>query len=193
MDCHRIKEFLQENFLATGYDFPAEVMEHLDGCPDCRAYYEELVSLGEKLDPISEISMTPEESMRFESELMPALEAVDPAPTSYVAEGRIFSIARLALAAAAVLVMMVVSNNPDISSGLAILQNVDELQLSQVDDEDMALLFSNGDSDFIPSLFEEESATYITNQLQPGQADNILETISPEELEWLMENLTLEI
>ncbi len=193
MDCQKVKDFIRDNFMSTGYDLPRDITGHLDECTECRAYLEEMNILGAKLDPIAEISMSPEETIDFETGLNRAIEAADAEQSTYVPENRIFSLTRMALAAAAVLIMMAVSFNSDMTNGLAVLQNMDALQLSQVDTDDMAMMFVNGDSDLLPSLVEDESAAYLTDQIKPGQADDILDAVTAEELEWLMENLTMEI
>ena len=193
MDCQKVKEFIRDNFVLSGYDLPPDISGHLDQCSECRGEWEAMNILGEKLHSLSEISMSREETANLEAGLNRALAAMDARPSSYAPEARIFSLARMALAAAAVLIMMAVSFGPDMPSGLAVLQNMDALQLSQVETDDMAMLLVNGESDMLPSLVDEESATYLTTQVKPGQVDDILETATPEELEWLMENLSMEI
>lgn len=193
MDCRQIKQFLDENFVATGFDLPDDIAGHVKDCGYCRDYYEELISLSASLDPIAEVSMTPDETAQFESGLFEAIEETEIAQPSYVPEGRVFSIARMALAAAAVLLMMVTSFNPDFPAEVAIMQNTEELQLTSVEAEDVALMFDNGDGVLIPSMLEDQSASFLTSQMQPGQAEDILDDVTAEELEWLMENLTMEI
>ena len=144
MDCRYTIEYLEENFLASGYNLPPEITEHLEECHDCRTHYEELSALSDSLSPMADLVMTPDEAVRFEGNLAEAIEAADRPLTSYVPENKIFSIARLALAAAAVLVIMVVSYGPDFSSTLALWENTDDWQLSQINTEDMALLLVAG-------------------------------------------------
>jgi hypothetical protein len=193
MDCHRIQEYLEDNFLATGYELPAGIREHLDDCGECRSFYEEMLSLGEYLSPISDIAMTADETIRFETGLMEAIEAVDRPGKTYAPEKNIITVARMALAAAAVVVMILVSYNPDKPAGLAILNNSNAWQLAQISTEDMTPLLVNGGSEILPSVVDDQSAAYLTEQIQPWEADNILETMTSEELDWLQKNLTLEI
>jgi hypothetical protein len=193
MDCHRLREYLENNFLAAGYELPAGIKEHLEACSQCRAFYEEMLSLGEYLSPISDIAMTADETIRFETVLMEAIEAAEQARKNYVPEKNIFSVARMALAAAAIVVMMLVSYNHNRPSGLAILDNSNAWQLAQISTEDMTPLLVNDDSDIFPSVVDDQSAAYLTEQIQPWEADNILETATSEELDWLQKNLTLEI
>jgi len=193
MDCSRIKEFLDENFLAGGYQLPSAIEEHIGNCPECKAAYNEMLALGETLGPLADISMTRDEAARFELGMSRVLAEIDIPGPSYVPENRIFSIARLALAAAAVLVMMAVTYNPELPSDLAILQNGDIWQTSRPETEDMARLFASDDTDLLPSPMDDQAANYLTDQIQPAQAEGILESVTAEELEWLQENLTLEI
>jgi hypothetical protein len=190
MNCARVTNFLEENFVSTGFDLPEEVQEHVDDCVRCRAYFKKLVSLGEKLEPMSDMAMTADEAARVHAGLDRALEAVKSPLSSYIPENKIFTITRLAMAAAAVLLMMMVSLNGDFPSGTGLLQDIDDFELNSFETEDLAGLF---DTDAIPSLIEGDSASYITDQIRPGQADDILETLTPEELEWLMDNLSVEI
>jgi hypothetical protein len=100
MTCLEIKDFLQENFVAAGFDLTPEIKQHFDDCEGCRSYYAEMVSLGDALEPMTDIAMTPEESVHFDIGLHLAIEKFASSQPSYVSEGRIFSIARMALAAA---------------------------------------------------------------------------------------------
>lgn len=193
MDCSRIQEYLDENFLAGGYHLSVAIEEHIGKCPECKAAYEEMLALSRTLDPLVNIAMTADEAARFESKMARAMAEIDYVKPSYAPENRFFSIARLALAAAAVLIIMAVTRDPDFSTGLAILQNADTWQSSRLETEDMALLFANGDSDLLPSPMDDQAVDYLTDQIQPAQAESILESVTAEELEWLQENLTLEI
>jgi hypothetical protein len=192
MECRQIKIYLEENFLVSGFDLSEEISAHLDECRECRNYYEELVTLGNSLIPMNEIAMVRDESKRFEENLAKALEAVDNVDPASISENRIVSLARLALAAAAVLVIMVVSYNPQFSSKIALLENTDAWQPSNVESEDMAQLIINGDTEAL-SVFSDESVVYLTETIPPRQAEVILESVTTEELEWLMENMSMEI
>jgi len=193
MDCSRTREFLDENFLAGGYHLPPEVEAHIGDCPECRAAYQEMLALGETLEPLADITMTAEETARFETGLSQAIAETGPRRLSYVPENRIFSIARLALAAAAVLVMMAVAYNPDLPTGLALFQTDDVWQPTNLETEDVALMYADGDTDLLPSPMDDQTADYLTEQLHPAQAEDLLESVTAEELEWLQQNLTLEI
>lgn len=193
MNCERVTNYLEENFVATGFDLPDDIREHIDACDRCRAYFGELVSLGDILEPMADIALTPDEVIRLNADLDRSIDAAETSRSSYTSESRIFTLTRLAMAAAAVMLIMMVSLNGEFRSGSGLLQDIEELSIGSVESENLAGLFTNGDVEALPSLVEGDSASYITGQVQPGQADEIFETLTREELEWLMENLSVEI
>jgi len=188
MTCEKIKDILQDGFTSAGWELPAEVERHLDECPDCRAYKAELSALAEPLSRVAEISMTAEETLRLESSLKAAVEAGDSYGVSQKSETLRFWLSRMGFAAAAVAVIMIVSLGPPVPDDAAIVRNLGEMQMSQTVAADAALLLVNGDKDVLPSLDNQDQAAYLTEQIQTGKADDILESATPEEVEWLMQN-----
>jgi hypothetical protein len=152
-----------------------------------------MLLVAEKLASLSVISMTPDETKKFEAGLHKEIESVDSYKSGYVPEVRIFSLARLALAAAAILIMMITSYNPDFPATPALVEGVDQWKPTGIETEDVAIMFANGESDLLTPVLDDESVSCLTRGLQPGQAEDILESVTPEELNWLLENITMEI
>lgn len=193
MTCTRIKEYIQELFVSGGFELPQEIKEHLDSCHECRAFAEDLTALSRTLAPLGDIALTAEEAARLEADLSALFSAEARKPVAVSPEGKIAAIARMALAAAAVLILMMMPWDPDFPSQVNFMPNTDDLHLTRIDEMDMASLFTDGETDLLPSIVDNQSAVYLTDQVQPGQADDILEKLTPEELEWLMENVSMEI
>jgi len=193
MDCGEVKEFLNENFLVTGISLPGDLERHIESCEDCRRYYDELVGLGNRLAPLSDISMSAAETVEFETRLENSIDNLEVTEPVLSDESRIYSILRLTLAAAAVFLITVVSFKSDFPAATAVFQDGEQWQLSRVESDDLAVFFSNGDSDLIPALVDGGSADYLTSRIPSDQAYGLLETATEEEMEWLMENFSMEI
>lgn len=187
MTCVQAKRMMDESFLAGGCHLPPEVEDHLGTCPECRAYYAQLQALGDTLAPLAGIALTPEE----EAQLWAAVEGAAGADVSQEfssGKTRLFSFTRVLVTVAAVFVLMVIFLKSDIPESPAFVFDVDDLQLTRVEIDDIAPLFVDGDSDLLPSLVDDESAGYLIQRIEPGQADDILEGITAEEIQWLTEN-----
>lgn len=177
----------------AGRELTADLREHMDACPACRAYAAELESLAELLAPLDDIALTPDEAAHLEVDLLESLPD-EPAPIPVQpSEHRIFSLTRVLFAAAAVLVMMLISTNRTETPDVAGDDGWEALQLTQLDQMDMASILFDSNIDILPSLVDQSSAAYIYDQVQPGQVDDIFEKLSAEELAWLAENFTMEI
>jgi hypothetical protein len=193
MNCKQIQDILQERFLATGVELPSEVQTHLEGCAECRSFHEELVALGSRLAPMAEITLTTEESIRLESALRKAMALTTNDAAAFHPRRKRARIIRLATSIAAVVLLVAASVTIDWSPDKAIPHPLDDLDLSGATIEDIAPLFINGESDLVPTVIDGESAFYLTQQVGPGQADDIFENVTSEELDWLMKNLSVEI
>jgi len=192
MNCKQIQEILQEHFLATGMELVPEVMAHLESCAECRSFHEELTALGCRLAPMAEISLTAEESARLESSLQEAI-ASSPHKRASVDLKRKRARIRLATSIAAVVLLAAASVTIDWSPDQVMQYPLDDLDFRGATIEDIAPLFVNGENDLLPTVFEGESAFYLTQQVGPGQVDDIFENVTSEELDWLMKNLSVEI
>ena len=188
MTCEKIKNILQDGFTSAGWELPDDIRRHLNECADCRAYQAELSALAEPLSRVADISLTTEETLRLESSLKAAIKAGDSYGASQKSETLRFWLSRVGFAAAAVAVIMIMSFGPPVPDDVAIVRNLGEMQMSQTVAADAALLLVNGDKDVLPSLVDPDQAAYLTAQIQAGKADDILESATPEEVEWLMQN-----
>lgn len=193
MRCRECKDRMREQMTVAGREFTADLREHLDACPDCRAYAAELESLGDLLAPLDDIGLTADEAARLEGDLLASLPD-EPAPIPvHPPEHRIFSLTRVLFAAAAVLLVMLISTNRTETPDVATDDGWDGLRLTQLDETDMASILFDSNVDLLPSLVDQSSAAYIYDQVQPGQVDDLFEGLSAEELSWLAENFTMEI
>jgi len=193
MRCTQVKERLIEQITAAGIQPPGNIQDHLDACDDCRVYYRELSLLSESLLPLDDISMTAEESAKLEAAVGAVIGSGGRWNTCLKPEKKMYAIVRAAAAMAAlVLIVLVVSGKQTADEAMP-MYSIDEFDLSHTSAEDMAPLFVNGDQDYLPSLVDEEKAAYLTDQVYPAEAEEILESATTEEIEWLMENYSLEI
>jgi len=193
MNCNHVKEWLTDNFTAAGVEATGEIAGHLDRCADCRAYAEELAALSAGLSPLADLSMTEMESARL-------LDAVDTAMQSVMIpdpqERRrkyIFSIVRIATAVAAMILIVTVSfRTGSIDSSYPVF-NVNDFELTGTNVQDYAPLFVDGSNDLLPSMVDQQAVTYLAEQVDPAQAEEILESATSDELNWLMKNYSMEM
>jgi hypothetical protein len=174
MKCDEAKAILDENLTATGFT------DHTKRLTDL-------------FDPLKDITLTDTESAVLEGRLHHAVDEADSLDAPYSRKNKISSITRLVFSAAAALVIMLISFNNDPPAQLAINQRFNEIQLTQLSDNEILQLLMNGDADLLPSIVDQNSASYLTDQISPGQAEDIFETATTEELEWLLSNFNLEI
>ncbi len=193
MKCFEVTEWLEENFTSERMELTSDISAHLDSCESCREFYSELVTLEEALLPLVDISLTPEESTQLSDSLESALGQEPAAIPVQPSESNIFSISRIIFAAAAVLVMVFLSSSPTQIDITVTAENYDNMQYSSLDDYDMASIITDSDEDLLPSLFDQTSAAYLASQLQPGQVDDILETLTDDDIVWLAQNYGVEI
>ena len=193
MRCFEVKDILQENITSGGIELDSELRSHLDSCAGCREFLRELEQLSEGLLPLADFRLTPAEEAGLEEMLDARLDS-EPAPIpTQPREHKIFSIARIAMAAAAVLVLVVLSSGPTRDNETAAVDDSVFIQYSMLDETDVASLIADDSEDLLPSLFDQSSAAYLASQLRPGQVDEILGTVSDEEMEWLEKNFSVEI
>lgn len=193
MKCHEAKEWLTDNFTSGRTETADEIAAHLDECADCRAYYEELLSISAALSPLEDISMTDAESARFEETLNAAIQAVALPDRQSRRKKTISSVVRVATAIAAMFLIVTVSFHTDSIDTARPVYNVDDFELTGTSVQDLAPLFVDDNGDLLPSMVDQQSAAYLTDQVDPTQAEDILESATSEEIEWLMKNYSMEI
>jgi|GEM_PF-5333961 len=185
MTCDKIKNYLREHFGLPEGNIPPEIKAHLDSCSDCRDYHNSLYQLEAQLQPLGDITMTGEESSHLQNRLATAMKENNMA----VPAKRVFAW-RLATIAVMVFVMVMVFNNRQTQTPSS-YDDLEQLSLSNVNVDQIDSLFA--DDNLLPVLLEPATATYVVAQVPPGQADNLLENVSKEELEWLASNFKMEI
>jgi hypothetical protein len=193
MNCREVKEWLMDNLTAAGLETGGEVAAHLDECADCRSFYRELAALSMKLAPLAEISLTEAESVRLEDAVDAAMQTAAISGEKGRQQRRIFPIIRIAAAVAAMILIVIVSfrnNSVDISYPIF---NIDDFELTGTSVQDLAPLFIDNGRDLLPSMIDAQSAEYLTDQVNPAQAEDILESATSEEIDWLMKNYSMEI
>jgi predicted anti-sigma-YlaC factor YlaD len=193
MNCRDIKEWLTDNFTATPLETTDEIAAHLDECPDCKAYFEGLLSLSAAIAPLADISMTDEESARLDEALNVAMQTAVVPDRQSRRKRTIFSIVRVATAIAAMFLIVTVSFHTNSVDTTWPVYNIDDFELTGTSVQDLAPLFVNDNGDLLPSMVDQQSATYLTDQIDPAQAEDILESETSEEIEWLMKNYSMEI
>lgn len=192
MNCRRVKEWLDGDITSSGIELPDEIRKHVDSCGECRAYYQELLGLREKLGGLDNITLTADESDQLIRKIETAIDHSAQSDSKRSLVRWIVTIARPALAVVAVLIITMFSTR-HLPTDLTVTQEIEEILPSRTGQENFLQLLLNGDIDYLSSLLDQSSISYITDQVKPGQVDDILNGISAEEMEWLMENLKLEI
>lgn len=193
MNCDHVKEWLTDNFTVSGIEPAGEIAAHLEQCAECRKYAESLAALSAGLSPVAELSMTETESGR----LLEAVEAIMQTaaiPNRLSRRKRnIFSVVRMATAVAAMILIVAVSFRSSSVDTSYPIYNLDDFELTGTSTQDLAPLFVNGSSDLLPSMVDQQAANYLTDQVDPAQAEDILESATSEEINWLMKNYSMEM
>jgi len=193
MKCRDIQDSLNQMFTFGGLDLSPGAQTHLETCPECREYYEDLVDLNQDLAPLTDIALTPEEAARLNTGLTAKIEKLESA-ASRSATRRIFTVlAPLSLAAAAVLALLLWSPWQHYVLQPTSTTVVGEFQFDKLKSDDILPLLTSNDADLLPALIDEKTASYITEQVKPMQADELLESLSKDEIKWLNDNLSMEI
>jgi hypothetical protein len=192
MNCRHVEKWMNDNITSSGIELPDEIRNHVDSCDKCRAYYRELLGLLEKLDGLNSIMLTADESSQLIRKIETAIDHSAQPDSKQSLIRWIATIARPALAVAAVLIITLFST-PHLPTDSTVSQEMEEVLPSRTGQENLLQLLLNGDLDYLSSLLDQSSISYITDQVKPGQVDDILNDISAEEMEWLMENLKVEI
>jgi predicted anti-sigma-YlaC factor YlaD len=189
MNCEQVKNWLTDNFTVGGMETTGEIAAHLDECADCRAYAEELAALSAELAPLTDISMTAVES----AELDAAMQTIAIPDGRIQRKKRLFSIVRIATAAAAMILIVMVSFRSNPVNSSYPIYNVDDFELTGTSVSDLAPLFVDNGGDLLPSMVDQQAVTYLTEQVDPAQAEDILESATSEEINWLMKNYSMEM
>jgi predicted anti-sigma-YlaC factor YlaD len=193
MNCDYIKEWLTDNFTVAKIDPPDEIAAHLQQCPDCRAYAESLAALSAGLAPAAEMSMTEAESGMLLDAVDAAMQSVAVPERNARRKRRIFSIVRIATAVAAMVLIVMVSFRTNSVNSSYPLYNLDDFELTGTSAQDLAPLFVDGGSDLLPSMVDQQAVTYLTDQVDPIQAEDILESATSDEINWLIKNYSMEM
>lgn len=193
MNCDHIKEWLTENFTAAGIEPTGEVAAHLEQCPECRAYAEELAALSSELAPLADISMTAFESAGLEAALDAVIQAAAIPDRRSRRKKTIFSVVRIATAVAAMFLIVTVSFHTNSVNTSYPIYNIDDFELTSTSVQDLAPLFENDNGDMLSSMVDQQTVNYLTDQVDPAQAEVILESATSDELNWLMKNYSMEM
>ncbi|MEZ5358649.1 MAG: hypothetical protein R3F48_07420 [Candidatus Zixiibacteriota bacterium] len=198
MTCTETREFLQDHFTSDGISLSEAVRGHIDSCVGCKAFYDELAGLGSTLAPLTELQLTAEEAAEMSAAISRQMTltpmAVPEIRTQRMKEGKIFSIARILLAAAAVFLMVVISSSPtqyDLKT--AVVDEYSGIQYLSVNEYDIAILLDDNANEILPSYVDQTSAAYLASQLQPGQVDYLIESLTDEDIAWIEANFAVEI
>lgn len=192
MKCREIQDNLNQMFTAGGLELSQDMHAHLEACPDCREYYQSLVTLNQALAPLSEIALTAEETARLNQSLAAAVAEADRRVPQPIIRKIFGAFAPLALAAAAVVVLLMWSPWQNYAIRSSQTMTADDLQFDNIKSDDIISL-TNGDTELLPTLVDEKTASYITEQVEPMQADEVLDKLSTDEVKWLNDNFSMEI
>jgi hypothetical protein len=91
-----------------------------------------------------------------------------------------------------ILIVMVSFRSNPVNSSYPIY-NVDDFELTGTSVSDLAPLFVDNGGDLLPSMVDQQAVTYLTEQVDPAQAEDILESATSEEINWLMKNYSMEM
>ncbi|MCP4566351.1 MAG: hypothetical protein GY841_02090 [FCB group bacterium] len=189
MNCQRVHDALDDGFTSAGIDVAADVHVHLEACAECKAYYDELTAMVELLHPLDNLELTPNESSTLMAGLEKAAERTDRKRPVYQWAAAIL---RPAMAVAMVMIIMF-SAGPNLPGLLVLDADMENLEFSQTETEEILSYMINDNVDLVPELIDPGDAAYITGQVTSAQAEDIFDDLSTEEINWLMDNFTLEI
>jgi hypothetical protein len=191
MTCHQVQDYLAENLTSDGLEMTPETKAHLDACADCAAFYREMQSLTSELAPAGEFCLSEVESARMHRGLAEKINLTR-RTEDRAARRKILALAPMALAVAAMVVLVIWQPWQKTVIGPT-LSASEELQIEHLRADDIIPMFSNSDAELLPSVVDTSTATYLTGQVKPGQADDILDSLSADELKWLEKNLAMEM
>ncbi len=192
MKCSQFRDWLNESLTVQGVKLTEAVGRHIDSCPDCGRYYHELQDLQAKLAPLEQIELTVAEQAKISGKLATSLSASALPQMEAPVRNLSGMFLRPILALAAVLAIAFGSwqNQTHIS---AIKPAVDEMELAGISGQELATIFVNGEIEEISTAIDQTSISYLANQISSRQAEDILEEVTDDEIDWLIDNLDMEI
>lgn len=192
MNCTKAKEWLESNFTSSEMVPTDDIQRHLDGCSECSAYYSELQVLHQQLKGIEDIGLTAAEEQQLLSSSVAVAENYAPQSPTNAFDRWFKLVVRPVAAIAAVLVIALGAwQYQSRIPGLAPI--IGEMESSTISSEEALQIYLNSELDDLSSMFDESSLSYLTDEIPDRQAADMLQDISEEELEWLLENMKLEI
>lgn len=193
MNCRQIQQWLESELTSAGIKPGQDIRRHLDGCPECRFQYEGLLALRGQLAPLGTLTLTSAEADQIMTNLSAGMTAsTERQAGESIALTWLRSLVRPALAAAALLVIALAgASQPPVAP--VVSHEFQDLQLTQSPRVDILSLLTDGDEDGLPTLVDQSSAAYITARVNPAQAAGILDSLSRQEIEYLVEHVSLEL
>jgi len=193
MNCRQIQQWLESELTSAGIEPGEDIRQHLDACPECRFQYEGLLALHGRLAPLGVLTLTSIEADQIMAKLSAGMAA---SPRGQAGESIALtwlrSLVRPTLAAAALLVIALAGSS-QLPVAPVVSREFQDLQLTQSPGFDLLSFLTGGDEDGLPTLVDQSSAAYITASVNPAQAAGILDSLSQQEIEYLVEHVSLEL
>ncbi len=193
MNCRQTQQWLESELTSAGIEPGEDIRRHLEACPECRFQYDDLSALQGRLAPLASLALTSAEANQMMVNLSAGMAASPKnRATASMAVIRLRSLVRPALAAAALLVIAL-AGAPQLPVAPVVSREFQDLQVTQSQGVDILSFLTGGDEDGLPTLVDQPSAAYITASVDPAQAADILDSLTQQEIEYLVEHVSLEL
>ncbi len=188
------EQYIAAAVTADGIELTPELRRVIETDPEAKAYYDELLLLSGRFTPLRHIAITADESESLLAGIEAEIETVASVTPSFAWSGLLKLLWQPAMAAVLLLIIVLLpqmQKSPEIAN-VAVTNTVTSVT-TDIGETELALLLSDNEVESLSYLLDESTQSYITSQVEPGQAGDIFEQLSDEELQYLAENFTLEM
>ncbi|MDD4052203.1 MAG: hypothetical protein PHR28_09950 [candidate division Zixibacteria bacterium] len=192
MNCRDFQSRLDTVMTSDGVKPDEETRAHIESCETCREYHEALIAFVGDAGVLAPESLTAEEAEKLIVGVRREIASV-PQVATETSIVHLWHWAIRPVAAAALILMVALMPGSRVTSTRSSDQRLQVMSMTEAENSDVMPQFLNGDIDQISRLLDTTSAMYITNQVHPAQAEDILDNTSTEELEYMLTNLSAEI
>jgi hypothetical protein len=196
MKCKEVQKRLEFGLTAEGIDLPEDIRAHVDSCAECSAFLAQLESIGTELGPAQVTGLTAEEEMSLRhgiEERLAAIDNITNVKKRAARWARLIPKVAIPVAAAAALVLAVVMQEEQGVQNGAASGLISPAELDEFTDNELAMVYYDMGNDEENGLIEQAAFSQIAGEIDPLAADDVIESASEEELQWLMDNLSMEM
>jgi predicted anti-sigma-YlaC factor YlaD len=182
MKCKEVQNRIDFALTGQGVEIPEEFRSHLETCGACSAYLEQIEELAAALESQAEITLSPEEELLLHQEIDRQIDASEAEHQERTLRW-VRWIPRIAIPAVAAAALILTIFIPQKSPVTEVLN---------LTDDELALVYYNLGDIGDDALVQKAAFTQIAQEIDPLDAEDVLEGASDEEIRWLMNNLSME-